>query len=303
MPVLSRIWLKYTVLPSPYQALPGKFGNTSVSEQTIQSLINEIGEDEKRYVKAELDTRNNRILWLFNDHYADRYRYNKVLLYDLTLQAFFLWRFTEIEDGPSVIGIYNNVGETFSTIEDSVVDSNSEVVTTSVGISVVSTEVTETYDPSTIQFVVDIPETGTALATPNNTNFVDWAAYDGTGVTYESFVETGYELMGDAMRKKQPVYVFAHFRQASNSSCKMRAKWDWANSLSSNRWSTEVEAYRERTRPNNSTADNEAFEVVTTKNKVRGSGKSIQFRYGTDEAGKNFELLGWSVAYVGNTQP
>jgi len=104
------------------------------------------------------------------------------------------------------------------------------------------------------------------------------------------------------MRKKQAIYVFTHFRQEENSSCKMFAKWDWASASNSNRWSTEFEAYRERTRPTPTTADREAFAVVTTKNKIRGGGKAVQFRFGTDEIGKNFELLGWSVAYAGNTE-
>jgi hypothetical protein len=132
---------------------------------------------------------------------------------------------------------------------------------------------------------------------------VDWSTFDGVGKEYESFIETGYELMNDAMRDKQAVYVFCHFRREDESQCDFTAKWDWATNRDSNRWTTTINAYRERNRPINSTANLESFSVVTTKNKVRGSGKAIQFRFGTNEAGKNFELLGWSVAYVGNTQP
>jgi hypothetical protein len=52
------------------------------------------------------------------------------------------------------------------------------------------------------------------------------------------------------------------------------------------------------------TADLESgFPVVVSKHKVRGSGKAVQFRFGCSEPNKDFDLLGWAVAYVGNTEP
>jgi hypothetical protein len=48
---------------------------------------------------------------------------------------------------------------------------------------------------------------------------------------------------------------------------------------------------------------NTGFRVVTTRNRIRGIGKAIQFRFECDEAGKDFDLLGWQVFYQGNTQP
>jgi hypothetical protein len=52
------------------------------------------------------------------------------------------------------------------------------------------------------------------------------------------------------------------------------------------------------------TADFEGgMPVVISNNKVRGSGKSVQFRFECSEPGKNFDLLGWAVAFDGNTKP
>jgi hypothetical protein len=283
--------------------IPGKFGNTSISEQTIQSLFNAISSESKLYVKAAYDPRNNRLMWLFNDTHEGRHEYNKVLLFDLTLQAFFLWEFADIEEGPRVSGIYNNIGEAYASSTEFVVDEDGNTILTEALDEVESTNTSATYTPTNIQFLVNVPEDGLAIATLSNSSYVDWSAFDGTGSEYSSFVETGYELMADAMRDKQAVYVFVHFQQAEDSSCYMTTKWDWANGAFSNRWSNEVQVYRDRTRPNNSTADLDAFAVVTSKNKVRGSGKSVQFRFECNERNKNFELLGWSVAFVGNTQP
>lgn len=283
--------------------IPGKFGNTSISEQTIQSLFNEINEEARLYVKVEYDPRNNRLLWLYNNSTTVKHEYDRVLLFDLTLQAFFLWEFGNIENGPKVSGVYNNVGESYGSTQELVLDNLGEQVYNVSEEEIVSNSLTVTYSPTNIYFTVNVPSEGMALATLSNSSYVDWGSFDGSGIEYDSYVETGYELMGDAMRDKQSIYVLCHFRQAEDSSCRMTTKWDWANNINSNRWSTKIEAYRERTRPNNSTADLEGFEVVTSKNKVRGSGKSIQFRFECSERNKNFDLLGWSVAYVGNTQP
>lgn len=283
--------------------VPGKFGNTNISEQTIQSLFNAIEENKKQKVKAAYDPRNNRVMWIFNDAFEEDCFYNKCLLFDLTLQAFFLWEFGEIEDGPRVTSIYNNTGLSVASSQGQVIDELGNVVTTIDGDPVLFQEATDVYAPSNIQFLVDVPGTAQAVAIVSDSSYMDWTSFDGTGVEYDSYVETGFEMMGDAMREKSALYVFCHFRREENSSCEFTTKWEWSNSRMSNRWTTTVEAYRERVRPLSPNADREAFDVVTTKNKVRGSGKAVQFRFGTSQRGKNFELLGWSVAFVGNTQP
>lgn len=285
--------------------IPGKFGNTNITEQTIQTLFVEIPENNKRYVKVAHDHRNNRLIWLYNDGtFEGIHEYNKALIFDLTLQAFFVWGFSYIEDGPIVSGIFNNIAKRISANETTVLDSNGETVVNSAVESVVIPGNAVTYAPSSIEFIANIPTEGFAFTTSTDTTCLDWVVFDGTGATYDSYVQTGFELMNDAMREKQMIYLFAHFKQQSNSSCKFICKWDWSDDSSSGKWTDEVEAYRERVAPLSPTySDRTAFEIVTSKLKVRGSGRAIQFRFGTSEANKNFELLGWSVAYVGNTEP
>jgi hypothetical protein len=77
----------------------------------------------------------------------------------------------------------------------------------------------------------------------------------------------------------------------ADSSLKMQAKWDWANTSASNKYSTEVQVYR-NTRPNPATAS--GFPIIVTKNKVRGKGRALQLRF-TSEAGKDAELVGWGI--------
>ena len=281
-----------------FNSVSGQFGNTNIAEQTIQTFYNAIGPTSKRLAKGVLDQRNNTIYWLYSSDESSAYEYDSVLIYDITLQAFYPWRFSESEGGPRINGLFLDSGYLESGFSQVVTDNGSVVTDSTVG---VTDETTLTnIKPTAVLYLAQIPGQGLTTASPTSLTFTDWATYDGVGNLYDSFILTGYELNGDAMRKKQIVYLFAHFRnteeenQEPQSSCKMVARWDWAGERNVNKWTREVEAYRPRTM--------NLTDVVVSKHKVRGSGKSVQFRFGTNEPGKTFDLLGWSVGYSGVTE-
>lgn len=290
--------------------IPGKFGNTNITESTIQSLYNAIPEDSKRYAKGIYDPKNNVVQWLYSDGY-DFTRYNRILLFDVTLQAFYTWDISEMGDAaPHVQGVFLNRGQLTQEVQEEITASGQTVTT-----NLLDTVMTSVYNttvenkPTNITYSTIVGRNLT-FSVFNNRNYVDWSAYNGIGVSYPSYVETGFELLDDAMRKKQAVRVFIHFRRTDEdalgvpTSCKFRTKWEWTGNAASNKWSREIEAYRPRN-PRLPTSANlkEGFPVVISNNKVRGSGKAIQFRFECNEPNKNFDLLGWSVAYVGNTEP
>jgi hypothetical protein len=174
-----------------------------------------------------------------------------------------------------------------------------------------------------VQFIVAVPNTvnySFTVGNFDNINYVDWETFNGAGYTYNSFVETGYEILEDAVRNKGIMYLQPFFRQTEEnfiadgddytvdkpSSCYLTTKWDWSNTSASNKWSTRTQVYRLTRVPFPNPADltlNTGFSIVSTRNKIRGTGRAIQFRFECDEAGKNFDLLGWQVFYTGNTQP
>lgn len=289
--------------------IPGKFGNTNIAETTIQSFYNNIPEDSKKKVKGVYDPKNNVIQWLYSEDYNHN-RYTHVLLYDLTLQAFYPWKIGEEPGFPFVAGVFINKGSVTQEVQEeisaelgTVLDNSLDTVTT----LVYNTNVENR--PTNLTYVTVVGDE-IAFSTFDNRNYVDWASFNGRGLPYSSYVETGFELLDDAMRKKQAVRVFCHFRRTDedalgvSTSCKFRTKWDWSANAFSNKWSREIEAYRPRTMRVPTTTDfEEGFPVVVSNNKVRGSGKALQFRFECDEPNKNFDLLGWSVAYVGNTEP
>lgn len=292
-----------------FGTVDGVFDKPNITEQTIQTFYNNISEDAKRYVKGVYDPQTNVIQWLYKDNtITNNYFYNKILILDLTLQAFYPWTISTSVDHPYLVGI----------------------VTTPVltGYTGSSTNVTVRKTYIKYLFVLkegaDIYNYRLNFATFSSIDFVDWKTHgdylaDGP-LTYNSFVETGYEILEDALRKKQTPWVFTYFKKTEEnfvedgedytadrqSSCFFQVKWDWSNSNVSGKYSTKREAYRHVRQPTLSDTDltfDTGYPIVVTKHKVRGSGRAIQFRFESDAAGKDFDLLGWAVDVTGATKP
>lgn len=275
----------------------GAFDRTNVSEQTIQSFyVHDIPESSKSYAKGVYDPATNSVQWLFRSGETPSvYMYDRLLTFDLTLGAFYPW--TVSTAGPYISDIFTTLSLNELTDQESI---------------------RSTF----IKYLCAVPQASNYKYTFGyfkSAEFADWYTFDGVGTAYMSFVETGYELLEDAMRKKQAPHVFCYFRRTEEnyvadgddytvdkpSSCFFQVKWDWAHTSNSNKWSSKIQVYRHRRQPGFSESDlafDTGFPIVVSKNKVRGSGKAIQFRFESDEIGKDFDLLGWAVPFEGNTE-
>jgi hypothetical protein len=270
--------------------IDNRFENTILSQTTIQSFYNDIPEASKVQAKAHYDPSTNVVQWFFNDGtWPYKHSFNRVLNFDLTLKAFYPWTISSTDElGPFVCGVFNPTTPQSTRNKLTryiIVDENSDIFYYKFGAEL-------------------------------NTDFADWGTE-----AYSSFVETGYELLEDAMRLKQAMYVYSYFRSTEDtyisdgadgfivqhpSSCFLQIKWDWSSSQIANRWSNKQQAYRLARVPIFSEDDltvDTGSPVVVSRLKVRGSGKAIQFRFENNAIGSNFDLLGWAVPYSGNTQP
>jgi hypothetical protein len=298
-----------------YGPIPGAFDRTNISENTIQTLYNDISEDAKKDAKGVFDTRNNRIVWLYRDDDVGATQYNRAILFDLSLSAFYPWKFSSDSGSPVCKGLFLSERiNLIDTVEDIVAGG---ILVTAGGVQVESTNTVASKYPSDVEFTSMINATA-HFAQIRNVNFVDWEANDDVGLTYDSYIETGYELFNDAMRKKNITYILTYLKQTESSwvdgvggpelddpsSCFLTVKWDWANTTTSNKWTTPVQVYRPgRFFPMSGSDYDTGFPIVISKNKVRGNGKAIQFRFGTNERERNFDIHGWSIAVTGNTVP
>ncbi len=146
----------------------------------------------------------------------------------------------------------------------------------------------------------------------NDVLFRDWYKHNSIGEDAKAFLLTGARTAGDSSIDKQIPYVFMHFRRTENgvdgsgnllnqSGCLMRYQWDFANTAESMKYTPIMQTYRYNlpkliTAPGYDTG----FEVLTTKNKVRGRGKAFSMYLETEPA-KDCRILGWNISLNGNT--
>ena len=303
-----------------FGAVQGKFNSTNLTENTIDRLVKAVPSTIRKHAKGVFDHGTNTIHWMYSSSDVGVTNfYNKFLNFNIVTESFFPWSLNYSGNFPTLTGIYVTSDINRVTDLTPVTIDGDQVM---IGIEDVVIEAnTLTAKDSFVQYLCAVPD-GTnykfTVCNFNNDGYVDWETFDGDGVTYNSFVETGFEILDDAMRAKSIVWLQPYFRQTEEnfvldgtdytvdkpSSCYLTTKWDWSNSSASNRWSTKVQAYRLTRVPFVNPADltlNTGFKLVTTRNKIRGHGRAIQFRFECDEPGKNFDLLGWQVFYTGNT--
>lgn len=84
------------------------------------------------------------------------------------------------------------------------------------------------------------------------------------------------------------------------SACQVQGKWEWTTADGYGRWSTPQQGYRlEKSfvNPSPLTEDQLAKEVVNTKLKIRGKGKSLRLNFESEDT-KDFHLLGYAIPFT-----
>ena len=140
--------------------------------------------------------------------------------------------------------------------------------------------------------------------------FRDWYAYNGSGVDAPAHFLTGETTGGDMAVKKQIPYLTMMFKEAFDNragtnpewdnSCIVRVQWDFADLATANRWSNQMQTFRRRRMFNQSdNTDSNGFEMVITKNKLRGSGRAFCM-YMETEPYKDCHIIGWNLTGTAN---
>ena len=308
-----------------YQLVPdsasGRFRAESISLKTIQQLYLDIPELGKNYCKGFYDEKENQVRWLYNDtttYNTNNYinKYNKELIYDLTLQAWYKHEIGELAANSPYAADYVNIpGYSVGSTTETVYKGTDEVIVTSTDSVIVNSDLA-TNRSSQFSFLT-ISGTSFTISKYKNDSFKDWVAADAVGINYLSYLITGWELFGDYLKKKQVPYVQFYFKRTEDgysaatgtleltnqSSCLVQAQWNWANSANSGRWGNQFQAYR-LLRNYIPTGAVDPFDygdgVIVTKNKLRGYGKTLSL-YIKSEAGKDMKLLGWGMPVTMNS--
>jgi len=310
-------WSKAGIYLLSTDSVAGRFKAESLSLTTIQSLYLNIPDIGKNNCKGFYDEKENRVRWLYNDSNDVTYtnnnyinKYTKELVYDLTLQAWYKNTFSSLASNSPYVADYIEVpGYAVSSYEQAVLVSDGNTVIDSNSDTVVTTEDLLLNRSSQFSYLT-IVGTDFTISKFNNLTFKDWETEDGTGADYSSYLVTGYELFGDIMRSKQIPYIFFYFTRTEDgytevgstleldnqSSCLVQSQWNWSDSANSGKWGSQFQAYR-LLRNYIPSGGGDPFDygdgVIITKNKLRGSGKTLSLKINSEE-GKDMKLLGWA---------
>lgn len=146
-----------------------------------------------------------------------------------------------------------------------------------------------------------------------NGNFLDWETVDSIGIDAEAYLLTGAITANDSSVDKQTPYITVHMYRTetgvdndlnpvSVSGCLLRSQWEWSNSVNSKKWSPQYQVYR-YTRgflvDNPFDSYDNGFEMISTKNKLRGRGRAVSLHFNT-EPRKDCRIVGWNLNLNGN---
>lgn len=318
-------WSKAGIYQLSGQDATGRLAAQNITETTIQTLFTGIDAVGRTHAVGRYDSDARRISWLYNDTegydgISQRNNYNKELVLDTVLSAFYTTTFKETAvDSPYIAG-YLPTGA-FNVVNDEQAVTVNGVPVVVNGEPVIITVPVRSKGQSSTKYITIKPNsTGNVtftLGVFKDTTFLDWKSDDGVGVDAAAFLLTGYELFQDSMRKKQLPYLVMHFKATETayedsgtgdfvfdnpSSCLVQSQWDFANHANSGKFGTQIQAYKlgRNFIPTAAGSFDYGKAVITTKNKLRGIGRAFSMRIDT-EAGKDLHLYGWALSVEGRS--
>lgn len=300
-----------------YHIRPNQMGDTeavNISAEKIQSLYNDIDPDTKLHAAGIYDSYDKKVRWLYDNRPTSTSRAKELIL-DMPLGAFYK---LEIRNA---FGVNHRVCIPFEVPPYRTTSVSSDVY---YGADLVMYGADEVFVESPVRSqgfrevmyltLMNYDTDGTArfsFGAYRDPTFYDWANSTAYPMDAEAYLYTGYMSGGEFMLNKQAPYINFYFERTEDgfqtvdgevvptnqSSCKVRAMWEWSDNINSGRWGQEFQAYR-YTRHYIPATSSSSYDygqsVIVTKNKLRGKGRVLSL-YIRSEEGKDCRLLGWSM--------
>lgn len=300
----------YNVAPNQY----GDYVADNISQKTIQKFYDAIEGLDRKACQGVYDTYEKKVRWVYSNR-PDSSGNAKELILDTTIGAFYPSTIMSVTDNRLPLAVSGIVVPPFRlatvasavTVNGADVTVNGEIVSTT-GQLVQSAPKEVAY----ICFTRYSPYISYSFGSYRDKDHYDWRGWNGVGADAKSYLLTGYMSGGDYLRNKQVPYLAMYFRKTEDgfttdsngdlfpsnpSSCYVQAQWDWADNINSGQWGRKFQAYRFKRAyiPIDATDQfDNGYDVVTTRNKLRGKGKVLSLKI-ESEPGKHLNLLGWSM--------
>lgn len=293
----SPVWWNYEGIWTISANQAGEDEVQSLTRDTIQTFYDGIPTLNKVWAKGAYDRNTQTIRWIYrqadaagdNDTYQN---YDRVLSFNLKKGSFYPWTI-DTSLGYFVNAIINSRGVSTVYEEEVVTDGGANVLDPS-GEVLTSWVPTEEPRSSIFKYFTTKNTSGTTYtgtwSTETSTSYKDWnGASTGNGVSYDSYLISGYNITGQAQRFLQTNYIVAYLGNFPDSSCYFQNFWDYITTEDSPRVSAAQQIYRERL----------SVSIQQARIKVRGKGRAVQFGFKSEE-GKPFFLHGWSTYITQN---
>lgn len=294
---------------------------SNLTMETIQSYYDDIPLNLRETARGAYDHVAKQVSWLYNltDKESSWY-YDKEMILDLKTGAFTKRSYDPCDRELAGKGPYLTAQLRLrSVIQGSQlinVTAGGVIVTASgVPVTVAESNAEQRTKSALMYFTADneISSETYRMCSLTNFDFVDWSQIQNVDLTLGNdayaYLLTGYLTGGNASRNKWTPYITVHMKRTESgfieteggvieliddSSCFMQAQWEWTNSPNAGRWSRKQQVYR---LPRFVLFDVDhvfSFDVVQTKNKIRGKGKALSLLFESDPL-KDMQLLGWSI--------
>jgi hypothetical protein len=306
-----------------------------ITRETIQSFYDDIDAPNRAYARGHYDSFEKKVYWLYNDTQGYdainfRFRYNRILILDLSLGAFYTYTISDLDDnspwisdmslktpGSESIIVYDIFQD-----EDDVVEADDDIV---------QDVAFEAFASVKLKFLTVVQNVDTTYSYTfsefKDTSFHDWATWDAQvnnisneGANYESAIQTGWNSFDDLIREKTITHLTSFFNRTESgfaeteeegvveftdpSGALIQVRWEFTDQ-DNNRWTTPSQAYRLRQSyiPEDALDPfNYSYTVVSSKHRMRGRGTSFSVRYLSEE-GKDMQLIGFAVNVRAGAKP
>jgi len=291
----------YILAAQDTQSLPSV---QSLTNQKIKTFYDDIPLSSKRFVRGFFHHVDQHIRWLYKSadtiQTTNIYEYDRVLNYNLLTGAFYVWRITDSPVKVNAILVSDEISSSVET--DIVIDGSGNTVIDGSSNTVVAFIQSGIEESPFDKYLVSYPDSGSykfTFADKTNADYMDWAKFDSTGVSFESTFTTGPKLMGQGIRKFQNNWIRIYSRLRNpEQAYSFKGIWNYGMNGNTSMWSPRTVDIS-HTDSNQLTTPTDDFTYVSKRLKVRGSGVALQFKV-TSVSGKPFELIGWSTIESSN---
>lgn len=263
----------------------GQYKAENVSEATVQTLYNNYISKNPSNVVGVFDSYEKKVRWIVSGISST---HSEELVLDHSLGSFSKNIYSTISTNiPRIAGVIN------------------------VPFYRVDSKVSGLSYSSETNYLTILREDGGGVeitfASNTREDYLDWVCHDGVGKDARAFAVSGFITGGDSQRMKQATYMTMFFNKTetgfnseweplNTSSCVTQIQWEWTNSEKAGKWGRPFQAYRHRRAfiPESSKDFDDGYRVVSTKNRLRGRGRSLSVKV-ESEPKKHMHFLGWSL--------